>query len=1783
MTPDRLSRSHISKNIGETLEDATQPANSAEAAQRSDNSHYRKAMETAGLSIWDYDMRAKRILPVRRGAWLGGRIPSGGPESLVANGWIHPDSAQAFLDIHQRLHDGEPYAEGVFRVQDASRTEYRYKLIQYTNVYGKNGKPVMAVGISQDVTEKYAAQHNYARELRLQQMLPPDIYATMLLDVTDWQVLRFQCRDPLFSETMHGLGPDAIFANAAATVVDNEEVRRELQGFSRESLQEMYAGERLLLAMEYQRALPGGARWVREDLSLFLDQDIGHLMAQLQIKDVDSEKRRIEALSLAADTDSMTGFFNHEATMRRMGGFLAGEGHEGRHALFFIDIDNLKDVNDQLGHIKGDEAITKIATALRSLFRSSDMMGRVGGDEFLILMKDVSGPALAEKKAAELVEALQFSLADDTATVSLSVSVGICLYNKPGIAFEDLYAGVDAAMYCAKNAGKHRYAISIGDDRGAVVQERNPRPPGSARLRTTAQESTPGLSEERYRAVVTLGNTLLWEIDMTARALRLTPEVAKRFGYADTSLPNVPEALIGQGYVHPDSETALLNMYSDLYAGRDNDAYYLRCQLDGEFHWTRARFHILRDESGAPYYALGNTEPIPGIEADMLRFEQEQHLANLTEGSLLAQVHINVSRDRIEYFSISDTLYTGEAPRDCGELAALFARFTADDDPQDAFPAAISLERLRGMFSAGERFPLTAFRRRDTHGDILWTDCSIGLFRHPVSGELYAFITMRDSHVRRSFEATLQGPVAYNTVARHCYTAETAEALTKTMLEHSRTRRDACALSILKLVGLEQIRAKKGAANANELFATIARLCRLIVDPNVVIGRLNGTQLSLFRLTASSPDIQQTRILQLRERVLKALDSIYPDAPVNLVLGFDTERLQDASYGTLLHRALLACQSAVQMADTPIVRYTNPHENGMDAALPAHNENETQRHTVLIADDSPSYLEMLHFLFEENYTVLEAENGADALVCMRAHPGLSAVILDLLMPEMDGFQVLEAMRADPALSRVPVIVVTSEDDPTSETRALDLGAADVISKPYYGQTMLRRVRNTIARSDTARIAEQNRAYELRFQQQANMLRLADYDELTGIFNKRAFCAHVREALGSNPKTVYAIFRWDLDRFKVFNDIFGTQAGDTLLREIGAFLHSTAVPGCIYGHLESDHFAICMPQSMAAENSISAAIEAWFKHYPLPFNFSPRFGIYVVDEPDVDVSLMCDRALLALRTVKGSYSNAIAYYDDSLRHRLLDEQELIGSMQEAIDREEFVLHFQPQYNYDTGELVGAEALVRWMHPTRGLLSPAVFIPLFENNGFISTLDEYIWEHCCRTMRYWLDNADKLVPISLSVNISRMDIFNPKLCQTLKSLVEKYGIPPAFLKLEITESAYMETPEQLIEVVSTLQGMGFMVEMDDFGSGYSSLNTLKDVPVDVLKLDMKFLSFSDNDSRGGNILSSVIRMARWLQLPVIAEGVETKEQADYLNSLGCTYMQGFLFSRPLSAEAFDELLTKSRLGGVQPLLPIQESAATDVDGLLWDASSQTALIFNKLLAGAAIMEYSRGNLEALRINARYLQALGTTRKDYARWQTHVLSHISPDTRPLYVDMLDRAIQTGQEAACETLSEPLCTGGVPFWLRNRALLLSKSGDSYLFYIAVENITQRKELESGERLHSYQEILAELFDETLELDYAQDVITVRSSKFLGAEQAGRILPLGNLASVWSGQWHIAPDGLAALQSLTAPRGPRKGSTEYRLIAADGKERRVAAFMARLGQDSYLLCGRDITDSVLL
>ena len=705
--------------------------------------------------------------------------------------------------------------------------------------------------------------------------------------------------------------------------------------------------------------------------------------------------------------------------------------------------------------------------------------------------------------------------------------------------------------------------------------------------------------------------------------------------------------------------------------------------------------------------------------------------------------------------------------------------------------------------------------------------------------------------------------------------------------------------------------------------------------------------------------------------------------------------------------------------------------------------------SILIVDDAAVSRIQLKRIFSSEYTVFVAENGRLAMDILNSGEEITAVVLDIMMPVMNGYEVLNEMQSDDRLKRIPVIVVTASSDEETQIKAIDHGAQDVITKPINPKVIQHRVANIIGRMDAIRLENENKLYEQRLQ-------ISETDAKTGLYNKQAFCFRTAEFIKDNNDNKYVICRWDVDNFKVFNDILGVDAGNEFLKMTASKIKSAEMKGLITaGHLEDDHFVICIEWNAFYEQRIAEKIVEYIRNYSSKFELVARVGIFEVTDVDLDVSLMCDRAFLALRSIKYSYSEHIAKYNESMRRTLLEEQELINNMDYALSTGQFVPYYQPQYNYSTKKLIGAEALVRWNHPQKGLILPDTFIPIFERNGFITKLDEYIWGQACANIREWLDMGIE-VP-SVAINISRTDIYNAKLPDIMQNLLNKYYLDASMLRLEVTESVYMDSPDQLISVVKRLENMGFTVEMDDFGSGYSSLNTLKEVPVDVLKMDMKFLEAGKNDRRSGRILSSILRMANWIDLPVLAEGVETKQQADYLVSMGCVRMQGYYFARPMAKAEYEQLLacSDSSLSA-----DIQQDAYLEGSFDFLDASTQATQLFNSFIGGAQIMEYDGTTLTSLRVNDSFLEMMGITREEYTPIMPNILERFEEDSRGRLIAALNEAIETGNVTSCELCSKSLRNGEVPRWTLNKIRILSRRENRFILYFLIENINERKQL---------------------------------------------------------------------------------------------------------------------------
>ena len=546
------------------------------------------------------------------------------------------------------------------------------------------------------------------------------------------------------------------------------------------------------------------------------------------------------------------------------------------------------------------------------------------------------------------------------------------------------------------------------------------------------------------------------------------------------------------------------------------------------------------------------------------------------------------------------------------------------------------------------------------------------------------------------------------------------------------------------------------------------------------------------------------------------------------------------------------------------------------------------RRKILVVEDNIDNRLTLCKILSQDYETLEAANGQEALDLLnREDQDVSLIFLDIQMPVMDGYTFLQKLQTDRILSAIPVIVATQSDGEEDEVEALAHGATDFITKPYKPAVILHRAASIISLRETAALMNQ-----------------MEYDRLTGVYSQAFFYQRVRQALRQNPNTQYDLLCANAENFKFVNEVFGLAVGDQVLRLMAREMQSGLPGGNLCGRLRADIF-VCMIErgSFDLAPALARATER-IRCESGVSGFSMKWGVYAVNDVRLPVEQMCDRALLACDSIKGQYAQTVAFYNDGLRQDRLREKAMADSMESALNARQFEVYYQPKCNLRNSRICGAEALVRWNHPTMGTISPEKFMPLFERNGFITRLDQYVWEEVAVTIHDWDLRGLPLVPIS--VNVSRADIYNADLETVLVDIRRRHQIKPSLLHLEITETAYTENHQQLCDVVAKLRRAGFIIEMDDFGSGYSSLNMLNELPIDILKLDLKFLQEGQERNKRRSILSFVVSLARWLDLQVIAEGVETLEQVEKLRSVGCNFGQGYYFSQPLPQREFERFL-------------------------------------------------------------------------------------------------------------------------------------------------------------------------------------------------------------------------------------------------------------------------------------
>lgn len=608
----------------------------------------------------------------------------------------------------------------------------------------------------------------------------------------------------------------------------------------------------------------------------------------------------------------------------------------------------------------------------------------------------------------------------------------------------------------------------------------------------------------------------------------------------------------------------------------------------------------------------------------------------------------------------------------------------------------------------------------------------------------------------------------------------------------------------------------------------------------------------------------------------------------------------------------------------------------------------------------------------------------------------------------------------------------------------------------------------------------------------------------GLYRRSEFLEKAEDFLKKADGRRYCLMAIDIEHFKLFNEWYGRAAGDKFLANIGVHLKEAQERHQgIAGYMGDDDFCIILPDDKAVIVNLQNQILGYVKQYAGNAGFLPAFGIYEIDDKELSVSMMYDRAVVALASIKGNFAQRVCWYDSGMMQKMEQDHKLLTEIQQALDKGQFTFYAQPKCDMKTGKIVGLESLVRWVHPERGIISPGDFIPLLESNGFITNLDLYIWEEVCKRIKGWIDTGHKAIPIS--VNVSRIDLYTMDVVAVFKGLTEKYGLEPRLLEVEITESAYAEEHKAISEVVSELKKAGFTVLMDDFGSGYSSLNMLKDVNVDILKIDMKFLEADkSSENKGMEILEAIIRMAHLMKMRMIAEGVETKEQVDMLLDIGCAYGQGYYFYRPMPVSLLETLLAdennvefagiewksygrityeKQRLEASQKALAaVAEIADNDIAfmGLTQDNRRTAESIFAQMTPGGMIGGYCEEGFPLYFANYEMVRLLGyDTYEEFAEaieWK--VENTIHPDDRAKVAEDIGPEYFDGMEYT--TSYRMPKKDGTWFWTLDKGKVIRAEDGRLAIISACTDISEPMEIQ-----RRLKEDNAELLKQNEELHY--------------------------------------------------------------------------------------------------
>jgi len=680
---------------------------------------------------------------------------------------------------------------------------------------------------------------------------------------------------------------------------------------------------------------------------------------------------------------------------------------------------------------------------------------------------------------------------------------------------------------------------------------------------------------------------------------------------------------------------------------------------------------------------------------------------------------------------------------------------------------------------------------------------------------------------------------------------------------------------------------------------------------------------------------------------------------------------------------------------------------------------------LLVTNDAMSQ-QIVGDVFNQEYDLLLLKDPEQVLKKIETEKNILAILLDI--HEYDNLKCLKMLNQQDL--NIPIFVISQFIDEESEIQAIKDGAWDFISKPINSKVLYWRLKRQL--------------------KNAVQIKNVKYDMLTGFYTQKTFSEKTSGILKDHPENSYIMASFNIERFKFINDLFGIQAGDQVLMQLATLLKNKFKGEAILGRFEADHFMVCFPKKHLSTKGLLHFSDLVYEGAQNKIQLMVHVGLFEISDPNLTVQKMCDRARMALdqECEEGRYR--FSWYSKQQQQKAVRAYLLMGEMEKGLKEKQFYFVLQPIYDSYSETIVSAEALARWHHPKKGILMPSEFIPIFEDNGFIFQLDAFIREEVVKFQKTLMETGYKALPIS--VNISRLEFKQENFVEEMIQLIKRYEVPAHLLKLEITESALTDIDQEIIEKILKLKAAGFQILLDDFGSGYSALNVLKSMPIDFLKMDMRFLDNFENSKKAGSIIAGIVHIAKWLKLSVISKGVETVEQKEFLKSVGCEYMQGFFYSKGVSPKIFKTLLT----GKLPNEKPFKIAVNDDELDRIWQKNVAYHRDLEELYGGIAFLEFTEEHLEILRFNQRFYHLMQLDQEEH---QCDFLSQLSYKNQ---IQLIQKCREAEKNARIEELTfKWRDRQGNIKWLQIKIKFIGKITYNAVLCVVINDISEKEQLQ--------------------------------------------------------------------------------------------------------------------------